>query len=1026
MIHSIIATGLKMRWMVAALAIIVLIAGADLVSDIPVDVWPAIEPPLVEIQTEALGLSAAEVESFITVPMEADLLNGVAWLDTLTSESVAGLSSIRLVFEAGTDPIRARQMVAERLTQSFALPNVSQPPMMLPPVSSASRVMIVGLTSRELSLIDLSVLARWNIKPRLMGVPGVANVSIWGQRDRQLQVQVDPRRLAAAGVTLDQVVATAGNALWVSPLSFLNASTPGTAGWIDTPNQRLGLHHILPIRGPADLASVPVVGARNLRLAKVATVVEDHQPLIGDAALGDTPGLLLVIEKFPGADTLDVTEEVEEAIAEMRPGYPGVAFDTTVFRPATYLTRAIRNLAAASLLGLGLVVLLVAAFLDDVRPALVSAAAVVVSLAAAGLVLYWRGASANVLVVAGIAIAAGAVIDDAVVGVESVWRRGLPRPEAGGGSLGAALAPAALGARRALAVATLIALLVAVPLFFVSGPTGAFLRPLASAYAVVLLAALVVALLVTPSLSGLLGGAAGGRRGSPLVQWLVTRYAGLLTRALAARRWVAGVAAVALAAGLAVVPALDWSGWPTLQETDLVLAWEGVGGMSRTEMNRLAAQVSREVTSLPGVRNAGLLVGRAVTGDRVVGINTGELWVSLDGAADSGAMLERVRAVVDGFPGLKWKVGPYRPDSADQVFARADRTLSVRLYGADFDVLRRLGEDARSRLAAIDGVGETRLLLAAQEPQVEIEVDLAAAQPYQVKPGEVRRQATTLLSGLSVGNLFEEQKVFDVVVWGVPEIRRSLHSVRELLIETPRGQVPLGKIAQVRLAPSPVVIPRAAVSRYTDVVASVAPGKLDHVRGEAKNALGGMTFPLEYHAQVLGGAAAARDAWQRVLAVGALVVAGIFLILQAFLGSGRAAALFLISLPAALSGGLLTVFFVEEGTASLGTLGGLLVVLVMTIRGGLVLLRRWQQREEESAERGLPLIVQGAQERLVPVLLTALAIGLAFLAPVLGEQLPGYEILHPMGVAILGGLPTATLLLLFGLPVLYLRLRSRP
>src|SRR5688572_21999818 len=267
------------------------------VGELPMDALPEFAPPYVEIQTEALGLSANEVEQLITVPMEEGLLSGVAWVDVMRSESVPGLSSIVLVFEPGTDLMRARQMVQERLTLAHALPKVSRPPAMLQPLSSTSRVMMIGLSSKDLSLIEMSVLARWNIRTRLMGVPGVANVAIWGQRERQLQVQVDPIRLRERGVSLDQIVDTTGNALAVSPLTFLEASTPGTGGFIDTPNQRLGIRHVLPIVTPDDLAQVAVDDSEDrgtaLRLGDVAEVVEDHQPLIGDAVFGEGPGLLL-------------------------------------------------------------------------------------------------------------------------------------------------------------------------------------------------------------------------------------------------------------------------------------------------------------------------------------------------------------------------------------------------------------------------------------------------------------------------------------------------------------------------------------------------------------------------------------------------------------------------------------------------------------------------------------------------------------------------------------------------------------
>src|SRR5437870_2845672 len=342
---------LKARVPIVVIAAALMFLGFRDVRDMPVDTLPEFGPTTVEIQTEALGLSANEVEQLITVPMEQDLLNGVAWLKFIRSKSVPGLSSIELVFEPGTDPYRARLAVQERVSQAkVALPGVSSPPQMLQPLSSTNRVMIVGLSSNDLTPIEMSVLARWTIKPRLMGVPGVANVSIWGQRERQLQVQIDPERLRAKGVTQEQIIKTAGDSLWVSPLTFLNASFPGTGGWIDTPNQRLGVQHVLPISTPEDLAKVPVDGAK-MRLGDVATVVEGHPLLIGDAIHNGGTGLVMLIEKFPGTNTLEVTRGVDEALAALRLGLPGVDVDSGIFRASTFIEMAFDNLTTALLLG---------------------------------------------------------------------------------------------------------------------------------------------------------------------------------------------------------------------------------------------------------------------------------------------------------------------------------------------------------------------------------------------------------------------------------------------------------------------------------------------------------------------------------------------------------------------------------------------------------------------------------------------------------------------------------------------------
>jgi Cu/Ag efflux pump CusA len=379
--RSIIQMSHQFRFMVVALAAGLMFFGITQLRAMPVDVLPEFSPPSVEIQTESLGLSADEVEQLITVPMEQDLLLGIPWLESMRSESVPGLSSIVLVFQPGTDLMRARQMVAERMTQAVALPHVSKPPTVLQPLSATSRVMIVGLSSKSLSLIQLGVLARWTIAPRLMGVPGVANVSVWGQQDRQIQVLVDPKRLRAQNVPLLNVLQTAGNALWVSTLSFVEASTPGTGGFVDTPNQRLGIRHISPIVTAEGLAQVPISDVKKgdgteLHLSDVANVVEDHQPLIGDAVVDNGSGLLLVIEKFPGSGALDVTHGVEEALTQMQPGLTGVTVNPTIYRPATFIEKALGNLSLALLLGYALVVLVLGVFLWSWRVALICAVAV--------------------------------------------------------------------------------------------------------------------------------------------------------------------------------------------------------------------------------------------------------------------------------------------------------------------------------------------------------------------------------------------------------------------------------------------------------------------------------------------------------------------------------------------------------------------------------------------------------------------------------------------------------------------------
>ncbi len=1043
MMRSIVGSSLKFRLLVVALAAATLFLGITQLRTMPMDTLPEFTQPYVEIQTEALGLSADEVEQLITVPLEADLLNGVAWLETIRSESVPGLSSIVMVFQPGTDLLRARQLVAERLTQAHALPNVSKPPAMLQPLSSSSRVMMIGLSSKDLTLIEQSVLTRWTIRPRLMGVPGVANVAIWGQRERQLQVQVDPDRLRAHKVSLLEVIKTTGNALWVSPLSFLDASTPGTGGFIDTPNQRLGVRHVLPITTPADLARVTIEkeqpGGPALRLGDVADVVEDHQPLIGDASVNDGPGLMLVVEKFPEANTLEVTRGVEAALESLEPGLSGMEIDSSIFRPASFIETAMDNLVLALLLGLALLLLVLAAFLFNWRTALISLVAILVSLAAAGLVLHLRGATLNAMVLAGLVLAVAIVVDDAIVDVEHIARRlREQRREDADRPTVAVILEASLEVRGALLYATLIILLAVLPVLFLGGLSGAFLKPLALSYGLAVLASMVVALTVTPALSVLLLPRPGrpGRGESPLAGRLLGGYHSALARAVAAPRAVFLAAGVIVLVGLAVLPLLSrpQSTLPSFKERDLLIRWDGTPGTSGPEMTRVVAQASRELRSLPGVRNVGGHVGRAVMSDQVVGINSGELWVSVDPKADYDKTVASIQEVVDGYPGLERNVLTYLKDRTGGTLPVAGEALTqaggdaivVRVYGQEQEVLRGKADEVRQALARVDGVVDPKVELQVEEPTLEVEVDLDAAQRYGIKPGDVRRAAATMLSGIAVGSLFEEQKVFDVQVWSTPETRHSLTSVRELLIDTPGGgRVRLGDVAEVRVAAAPNVIKREAVSRRIDVGASVQGRDLGAVVADVERTLQGIRFPLEYHAELLGDSADRQAARQRVVWYAAAAAIGIFLLLQAAFGSWRLATAVFLTLPVALAGGVLAAL-AGGGLMSLGAVTGFFAVLGIAARNGILLVSRYRQLERDEGEPfGPGLVLRGARERLVPILAAALAAALALVPLVVLGDDPGREIVRPMAVVVLGGLVTSTLLSLFVVPTLYLRLGSR-
>ncbi len=1024
MMRWIVGSSLKHPLVVAAVAAFLLVFGFAQLRRMPVDALPEFSRPYVEIQTEALGLSAQEVEAMITTPMEADMLNGTPWVEEIRSVSLPGLSSIVLIFEKGTDIMRARQVAQERLTEVFALPNVSKPPTMINPVSSAGRSMEIGLTSDTLSLIEMSVLARWTIVPRLMGLPGVANVSIWGERERQLQVQVDPERLREEHVTLMQIIKTAGNALWASPLSFLEASTPGTGGWIETPNQRLGVRHVLPIKTAEDLAKVPVEGAPSRRLGDVASVVEGHQPLIGDALVAGAPALILVVERFPWANTREVTQQVDEALAALRPGLSGVKMDPTLFRPATYLELAVDHLSSALLLGAALLIVALLAFFLNWRTALIGTVAVLLSVFTAGTVLYVRGVNLNMMIIAGLLLALGVVIDDAITGAAAIARcLRRAREEGNGRPTASVILAAALEVRGPMLYATAVLVLAVVPVLFLERVAGSFFQPLAASYVLALLASFVVALTVTPALSLLLL-RNGSRLGDSSVVARVLRgiYGALLAWGARAPRGAFVGVCVVVVLGFASAPWLrQESLLPDFKETDLVVRWEETPGVSHPAMSRITILASRELRLAPGVRNVSAHMGRAITSDKRVNMNTGELRVSIDPKADYDATVAVVKQVVAGYPGFSPEVLTYLQAKLREELSGTGDSLVVRVYGEDLDQIRKKAEEVEKTLAGIDGVVGARVQYLREMPTLEIEVDIQRAKRYGLKPGDARRAATSLVSGLVVGALFEEQKVFNVVVWGVPAARQSVTSIQELLIDTPSGgHVRLKDVASVRIVPSPTEIHRDAVARCMDVTAKVHGRDLAAVALDVNRGIQRINFPLEYRAELLGEYAERLAAQRRVRALAIAAGIGILLLLQAYFRSWRLTAVLLLTLPMSLVGCVLAAL-VTGRLVSFGSVVGFLAVLGIAVRHGIALIDRYRDSETHPGEAfGAALVQRVTREQSASILASVVTTAMFFLPLAFFGSVAGLEIVHPMAIVVLGGLVTATLFVLVGIPAAYL------
>ncbi|MFL5819551.1 MAG: efflux RND transporter permease subunit [Solirubrobacteraceae bacterium] len=1021
----IIGTSLRLRFLVAAGAAALMFFGAQQLHHQKVDVFPEFAPTRVEIQTACLGLSAAEVEELVSVPLE-DALNGVPGVETIRSESVPQLSNITLLFKRGTDLMEARQRVQERLQSVEAtLPTWAAPPFMMPPLSATSRIMSVGLTSKKLSQMDVSMIAYWKIRARLLRVPGVANVALWGEQLKQLQVQADPRRMAANGVSLDHLMEVTSNSLDSGLLKFSQGSWIGTGGWLETGDRKLAVRHIQPIVKPSDLAKVPLArrGGRTLSVGNVANVLYGPQPPIGDAVVDGGPGLLLVIEKFPRANTVEVTQGIETALKDLQPGLHGITVHPNIFKPASFIQEAVHNLTVAVIIGCLLVVLILVAFLFEWRAAFISLISIPLSLVAAGIVLDVRGATVNTLILAGFAVSVGVVVDDAIIDMENIVRRlRIRRAQGQRVSIARTVLDASLEVRNPILFATLINVIAVAPVLFVGGLSGAFFEPLAVSYGLAVMASMAVALTVTPALALIMMKNAPPQPREPiLMRGLKRGYGALLSPVL--RRPFAALAAVGMIALAAVLvyPRLGQELFPTFKERDFLMHWVSTPGTSINEERRMVRNASHQLARIPGITDFGSHIGQAFLGEEIAGPNFGENWVRISPNASYDDTIEAIHKMEAENPGLFRDVQTYLRERIDEVLAGSTDAMTVRIFGEDLHVLRREAGAVQKALKGVPGLVELHTELQADVPQIDVQVRLPVARRYGIKPGDVRRAAATLLASEEVGDMFRGGKAYDVHVWSTPQTRRNLSDIRALRIDTSRGRVPLGVLATVAVRPTPNDIKRENASRRIDVGANVSKRDLGSVTADVQKRLASVHLPLGYHMQLLGEAAERQAAQKRLLIFAAGAALAILLLLQVAFGSWRLAWLLFLTLPMALVGGLLAAFG-AIGVISLGALIGFYTVLGIAARNGILLISHFQHLERNEGEPfGPGLVLRGARERLSPILMTAFATGLALLPLALSGDKPGQEIEHPLAIVILGGLATSLLLNLFLVPTLYLR-----
>lgn len=1026
----IVARSLHFRWIVIFLAGTFMAFSLAKIPESKVDVFPEFAPPQVEIQTIALGNSTAEVESLVTVPIE-EALNGLPGLEEMRSKSVAQLSSIRLIFAKGTDETRARQLVQERISQvSPNIPTWASPPWMMPALSATSRILKIGITSDQLDLIELSSISYWKIRQHLLRVPGVAGVDIYGERLKQRHVQVDPELMAKYDISIEEVMESGSEALDAGVLQYAESFTVGQGGFVETATERLNVENVQPITTAEDLAKVPVAerDGKVLRMADLGDVKQDSMQLWGEGVINDGDGLMLIVQKYRGANTKEVTDGVEETMREMAPGLPAIEYDTTIFRPATFIEESINNLTIALLLGVLLVIVIISAFLYTFRTAFISLISIPLSLLGAFLVLDARNVTINVMVLAGLVVAIGVVVDDAIIDVENIVRRlRQARAEGSAKSTVRIVLDASVEIRSAITFATIINVVAVVPVLFLEGLSGSFFQPLVLSYSLAVFVSMLVAMTVTPALCLLLLHRGTLReKEAPLLRVLKRGYSKTLGRVVrnpAPAMTTALVIAVLGGMSYFVYPGVGTQLLPNFKERDFLMHWLTEPSTSITEEKKVSVAACRDLVAIPGVRNCGSHIGQALLSDEVYGAYFGENWVSVSKDVDYDQTLQKVTDTVDSYPGMQRDVQTYLRERVKEVLTGSSGAVVVRIFGPDPAKLTELADKTLKAIGDTPGLIEAAAALQKEIPQIEIELDLEKAREHDLKPGDIRRQTSVYIASEEVSDIFAGGRAYDVHIWSIPQVRHSFQDIKDLPIDTPSGdRVKLSEVADVRFAPSPNAILRDDQSRRIDVEGNIAEGgDLGAVVDEVERRVAALDLPPEYSVKVLGESSELTNSQNTLAVYGLAALLVIFLLLHAAFGSIRLAAMAFLLLPVSIVGGVL-VIALTDGLMSLGSLVGFLTVFGIAARNGILMINHFQHlEEEEGMEFGPELVMRGASERLAPIMMTALATALAIVPLAVAGSIPGHEIEHPMALVILGGLFTATLLNLFIIPSLYLR-----
>ncbi|HVJ46575.1 MAG TPA: efflux RND transporter permease subunit [Luteolibacter sp.] len=1028
MLDKLIRFSLRSRAFIVGLAILILALGFHTATELPVEVLPDLTKPTVTILTEADGLAPEEVESRVTQPIENALM-GVAGLTRLRSNSDVSLSLVYAEFDWGTDVYKARTLVQERL-QSVrgSLPQNTEP-FLTPVASLMGEILLVGVRSTipegqegHVAAREVRTIADWTIRKRLQSISGVAEILNMGGGIQQIQIQPDPSRMQAHGVSLAELEAAAAK-----------AADTSTGGFISTGPQEIMVRNLAMTVAPDVIAKTAVkdVGGNPVSIGDVAKVVWDIEPMRGDASVNNTRGVIMSVTKSPGFDTLKLTGQIDAALKELAPALPKGVEAVPLFRQADFIQHAVGNLKDAIFEGAIMVIIVLLLFLLNIRTTLITLSAMPLSFAITLLIFKWQGISVNSMTLGGLAVAIGMVVDDAIVDVENVFRRlrenaALPDPR----PALEVIAAASGEVRNSILYATIIIVLVFLPLLGLTGVEGRLFSPIAIATIVSMIASFVVSLTVIPVLCSFLlrpKPSADAHKDGPVtrgMKWLVKHT--LLRAGLDHPVLVTLVAATALGGSLFLYPLMGKDFLPAFNEDTALVSTAAAPGTSLEQMNLICDVLERRISEIPGVNKVGRRLGRAERGDHVVPVSTAEFDIDFRGADGKenrprAEVLEDIRRTIRTVPGtFSVLTGPLA-DRIGHMLSGVSAPVAVKIFGPDLDELRDIGDQVQAIAKTIPGFEDARTDIQSTIPQLRVEPDRDRSLAYATTPGEINEQLSTMMGGKTVAELREGPRSIDLVVRLPENLRDSREKIAALPLETAGDRrIPVALLADVHEAKGPNVILRENSQRR--FVVAIKPTARD-VSTLVKKLQSGISekirTPEGYFITIEGEFQAQKAASTRIALLSAAVLVVVAFLLHGYFKSWSLTAQVLFNIPLALIGGLVFTWL-KLDNISIATLVGFIAVGGIAARNGIMMISHYLhliRHEGETFSR--EMIERGTLERLVPVLMTALSAGIGLVPLVLAADQPGKEILHPVAVVIVGGLLSSTLLDMAVTPALF-------